>query len=208
MDADREYTVQYRRPPAHSDRHYAEQIGHWENLNCISLPPHVLFPLLLLKTHWMRKPGVSPLWPSPPMGFEKLVRRMRGGGCEEYGIEILPRKMQMRFSCALSLIIYWRYWIAVSHTTRWGRQHAHSSPHRQNKGLWLKLTVPGCSALRGQTVVKCSILAWREEFVFKMHCERRLRYILSFIPFLCCFVQCAFEEKVQAHQRGSMHLHG
>jgi hypothetical protein len=44
----------------------------------------------------MRKPEVPPLWPSPPIGFEKAVKRERErerereGGREKYACDILP----------------------------------------------------------------------------------------------------------------------
>lgn len=42
-----------------------------EYLNCIFHTSSPLSPRLLLKTHWMRKPEIPPLWPSPPMGKKK-----------------------------------------------------------------------------------------------------------------------------------------
>lgn len=58
-------------------------------LNCM-YTPRVLSTRVLLKTHWMRKREVPPLWPSPPMGVEKELRREERGH-EEYAIEILQR---------------------------------------------------------------------------------------------------------------------
>jgi hypothetical protein len=58
--------------------------------------PRVLSPRLFLKTNWKRRSEGRDLWLSPPIGFEKEMRR------EENAIEISPLSVCLGLS-ALSL---------------------------------------------------------------------------------------------------------